>query len=47
MQSPEQFNKFFFTGKANAGVMIYYILEPSKENILQFSKGTAKCYDYI
>ena len=31
-----------FTGKASADVMVYYILEQSKETILQFSKGTTK-----
>ena len=36
-----------FTGKikateTNTRVIIYYILEKSKETILQFSKGTAK-----
>ena len=36
-----------FTGKikakeANTKVIIYYILEKSKETILQFSKGTTK-----
>ena len=31
-----------FTGRANAGAMIYYILQQSKEIILQFSKGTTK-----
>ena len=30
------------TGRANAGTMIYYILEQSKETVLQFSKGTTK-----
>ena len=30
------------TGRANAGAMIYYILEQSKETVLQFSKGTTK-----
>ena len=30
------------TGKANIGSLIYYILEQSKETILQFSKGTTK-----
>ena len=34
--------QIIFTGKANAGVMIYYILEQSKETILRFSKGTTK-----
>ena len=31
-----------FTGKANAGAMIYYVLEQSKETTLQFSKGSTK-----
>ena len=31
-----------FTGKANAGAMIYYVLEQSKETTLQFSKGPTK-----
>ena len=34
--------QIIFTGKANAGAMIYYVLEQWKETILQFSKGTAK-----
>ena len=34
--------QIIFTGKANVGAMIYYILEQSKEAILEFSKGTAK-----
>ena len=39
--------QIIFTGKikatvANTRVIIYYILEKSKETILQFSKGTAK-----
>ena len=34
--------QIIFTGKASAGVMIYYILEQSKEAILQSSKGTTK-----
>ena len=32
--------QIIFTGKASAKVIIYYILEQSKETILQFSKGT-------
>ena len=36
--------QIIFTGKANAGAMIYYILEQSKETILQFSKGTTKVF---
>ena len=31
-----------FTGKANAGAMIYYVLEQSKGTTLQFSKGPTK-----
>ena len=34
--------QIIFIGTANAGVMIYYILEQSKETILQFYKGTTK-----
>ena len=34
--------QIIFTGKASADVMIYYILEQSKETILQLSKRTAK-----
>ena len=34
--------KIIFTGKASNGVKIYYILQQSKETILDFSKGTIK-----
>ena len=34
--------QIIFTGKASANVVIYYILEKSKETILEFSKGTTK-----
>ena len=34
--------QIIFTGKASTDVMVYYILEQSKETILQFSKGTTK-----
>ena len=34
--------QIIFTGKVSAGVMIYYVLEQSKEAILQFSKGATK-----
>ena len=34
--------QIIFTGKASKGVMIYYILEQSKETMLEFSKGTTK-----
>ena len=33
-----------FTGTASAAVVIYYILEQSKETILEFSKGTTKVF---
>ena len=41
--------KIIFTGKikateANTKVTIYYILEQSKETILEFSKGTTKVF---
>ena len=43
----EQFNKLFLQVKkkateANTKVIIYYILEQSKETILEFFKGTKK-----
>ena len=31
-----------FTGKASKDVIIYYILEKSKETKLEFAKGTTK-----
>ena len=34
--------QIIFTGKGSAAVIIYYILEESKEAILEFSKGTKK-----
>ena len=33
-----------FTGTVSAAVIIYYILEQSKETILEFSKGTTKVF---
>ena len=33
------------TGTASAAVIIYYILEESKEAILEFSKGTTKVFN--
>ena len=41
-----------FTGKiksteTSARVIIYYILEQSKEPILEFAKGTTKVLNYI
>ena len=34
--------QIIFTGQTSADVIIYYILEKSKEKILEFSKGTTK-----
>ena len=34
--------QIIFTGKASANVIVYNILEKSKETIPQFSKGTTK-----
>ena len=34
--------QIIFTGKASGNVVVYYILQQSKESILQFSKGTTK-----
>ena len=34
--------QIIFNGKASANVVIYYILEKSKETILEFSKRTTK-----
>ena len=39
--------QIIFTGKASAGVIVYYILEQSKEIMLQFSKGTTKVFYLI
>ena len=44
---PRAIQQIIFTGKiksiiANTTVIIYYILEQSKEATLQFSKGTTK-----
>ena len=36
--------QIIFTGTASAAVIIYYILEQSKETILEFSKGTTKVF---
>ena len=37
---PRAIQQITFTGKTSANVMVYYILEQSKETILTFSKGT-------
>ena len=37
---PRAIQQIIFTGKASANVMIYYILEQSKETMLHFSRTT-------
>ena len=37
---PKAIQQIIFTGKTDNQVRVYYILEKSKETILQFSKGT-------
>ena len=34
--------QIIFTGKTDDKIRVYYILEQSKETILEFSKGTTK-----
>ena len=34
--------QIIFTGRANSGAMTYYILQQTKETMLQFSKGRTK-----
>ena len=34
--------QIIFTGEASVNVLTYYILEKSKETVLEFSKGTTK-----
>ena len=35
-----EFQEIVFTGKTDNTIRVYYILEQSKETILEFSKGT-------
>ena len=39
---PKAIQQIIFTGKTDNRIRIYYILEQSKETILQFSIGTTK-----
>ena len=39
--------QIIFTSKTSQAAVIYYTYEKSKETILQFSKGTQKCCNYI
>ena len=36
--------QIIFIGKVSENVLIYYVLEKSKETILEFSKGTTKVF---
>ena len=37
-----EIQQIIFTGLTDAQIRVYYILEQSKETILEFSKGTTK-----
>ena len=39
---PKAIQQIIFTGKTDNQIRVYYILEQSKETILEFSKGTTK-----
>ena len=39
---PKAIQQIIFTGKTDNQIRVYYILEQSKEAILEFSKGTTK-----
>ena len=39
---PKAIQQIIFTGKTDNPIRVYYILEQSKETILEFSKGTTK-----
>ena len=39
--------QIIFTGKVIENILIYYILEKSKETILEFSKGATKVFKLI
>ena len=39
--------QIIFTGTTSAAVIVYYILEQSKETILEFCKGTPKVLQLV
>ena len=39
---PKAIQQIIFTGKTDNQIRVYYILEQSKETMLEFSKGTTK-----
>ena len=44
---PKAIQQIIFTGKTDNQIRVYYILEQSKETILEFSKGTTKVLQLI
>ena len=41
---PQAIQLIIFTGKADNQIRVYYILEQSKETILEFSKAATKVF---
>ena len=41
---PKAIQQIIFTGETDNEIRLYYILEQSKETILEFSKGTTKVF---
>ena len=41
---PKAIQQIIFTGKTGNEIRAYYILEQSKETILEFAKGTTKVF---
>ena len=39
--------QIIFTGKTNNDIRIFYVLEQSKETILEFAKGATKVFKHI
>ena len=40
--NPKAIQQIIFTGKTDNTIRVYYVLEQSKETILEFAKGTTK-----
>ena len=41
-RDPKAIQQIIFTGKTDNTIRVYYVLEQSKEKILEFAKGTTK-----
>ena len=41
-RDPKAIQQIIFTGKTDNTIRVYYVLEQSKEKILEFEKGTTK-----